>query len=78
MAFTCEACSSEYNSDRGLRRHQIKCEDFLLADSEASTIDDALEKYQLKRKRKRDKAAQSEVSVSGSASGVRFSFIFYF
>ena len=36
------------NGDRGLRRHQLKCEEFLQADNEASTLDDALEKYRHK------------------------------
>jgi hypothetical protein len=47
MVFACEACGSsfKYNSDRGLRQHQLNCEEFLQADNEASTVDDALEKY---------------------------------
>jgi hypothetical protein len=74
VVFACEACGSSFNSDRGLRRHQLNCEEFLLAENEASTVDNALEKYRRKRQRKQHKAAQSEVSVTGS--GVRYSFIF--
>jgi hypothetical protein len=71
MAFSCEACGSsfKYNSDRGLRQHQLNCEEFLQADNEASTVDDALEKYRSKLQRKKLKAALSEVSLTGS--GVR-------
>ena len=82
MVFVCEACGSsfKYNSDHGLRQHQLNCEEFLQADNEASTVDDALEKYrrklQRKRQRKRQKAALSEVSLTGS--GVCYSFILYF
>jgi hypothetical protein len=78
MVYACEACGSsfKYNSDRGLRRHQLNCEEFLLADNEASTVEDALEKYRRKLKRKMHKAALSEVSLTGS--GVRDAFIFYF
>jgi hypothetical protein len=76
MVFTCEACGSsfKYNSDRGLRQHQLNCEEFLQADNEASTVDDALEKYRRKLQRKKHKAALSEVSPTGS--GVRDSFFF--
>ena len=78
MVFACEACGSsfKYNSDRGLRQHQLNCEEFLQVDNEASTVDDALEKYRRKLQRKKDKAALSEVSLTGS--GVRDSFNFYF
>ena len=76
MVFACEACGSSFNSDRGLRQHQLNCEEFLQADNEASTVDDALEKYRRKLKRKKRKAALSEVSLTGS--GVRENFIFYF
>jgi len=78
MVFACEACGSsfKYNSDRGLRQHQLNCEEFLQADDVASTVDDALEKYRRKRQRKKHQAAHSEVSVTGS--GVRYSFLFYF
>jgi hypothetical protein len=75
----CEACGSsiEYNSDRGLRQHQLNCEEFLQADNEASTVDDALEKYRRKLQKKRQKAALSgKVSLTGS--GVCYSFILYF
>jgi hypothetical protein len=77
MVFACEACGSsfKYNSDRGLRQHQLNCEEFLQADNEASTVDDALEKYRRKLQRKKHKAALSEVSLTGS--GVRDAFIFY-
>ena len=75
MVFACEACGSSFNSDRGRRRHQLKCEEFLLADNEASTVDDALEKYRCKLQRKKDKAALSEVSESLTGSGVRDLFI---
>jgi hypothetical protein len=70
MVFSCEACGSsfKYNSDRGLRQHQLNCEEFLLADNEASTVDDALDKYRRKLQRKKHKAV-SEVSLTGS--GVR-------
>jgi hypothetical protein len=82
MVFACEACGSsfKYNSDRGLRQHQFNCEEFLQADNEASTVDDALEKYRRKLQRKKHKAALShgEVSLTGLGSGVRYSFIFYF
>jgi hypothetical protein len=76
MAFACEACGSsfKYNSDRGLRQHQLNCEEFLQADNEASTVDDALEKYRRKLQRKKDKAALSEVSLTGS--GVCYSSFF--
>jgi hypothetical protein len=70
MVFACEACGSSFNSDRGRRRHQLKCEEFLLADNEASTVDDALEKYRRKLQRKKYKAALSEVSESLTGSGV--------
>jgi hypothetical protein len=75
MVFACEACGSsfKYNSDRGLRQHQLNCEEFLQADNEASTVDDALGKYRRKLQRKRLKAL-SEVSLTGS--GVRDGFIF--
>jgi hypothetical protein len=76
MVFACEACLSSYNSDRGLRRHQLNCEEFLQADNEASTVDDALEKYRRKLERKKRKAALSEVSLTGS--GVHYSFIFIY
>ena len=78
MVFACEACGSsfKYNSDRGLRQHQLNCEEFLQVDNEASTVDDALEKYRRKLQRKKDKAALGEVSLTGS--GVRDSFNFYF
>src|SRR5882762_7689632 len=78
MVFACEACgsSSKYNSDRGLRQHQLNCEDFLQADNEASTVDNALEKYRRKLERKKRKAALGEVSLTGS--GVRYSLNFYF
>ena len=76
MVFACEACGSSFNSDRGLRRHELNCEEFLLADNEASTVDDALEKYRRKLQRKRHKAAlRSEVSLPVTASGVRDIFI---
>lgn len=77
MVFTCEECGSpfKYNSDRGLRQHQLYCEEFLQADNEASTVDDALEKYRRKLQRKKNKAALSEVSLTGS--GVRYSFFFF-
>ena len=75
MVFACEACSFEYISDRGLRQHQLNCEEFLQADNEASTVDNALEKYQRKLQRKKQKAALSEVLLTGS--GVCYSIIFY-
>ena len=75
MVFACEACGSSFNSDRGLRRHQIKCEVFLMDDNEASTVDDALEIYRRKLQRKKHIAALSEVSESLTASGVRNPFI---
>ena len=78
MVFACEACGSFFNSDRGLRRHQIKCEVFLMDDNEASTVDDALEKYRRKLQRKKHIAALSEVSESLTASGVRDLFILIF
>ena len=66
MVFACEACGSsfKYNSNRGLRQHQLNCEEFLQADNEAGTVDNALEKYRLKRQRKRHKVL-SEVSLTG-------------
>lgn len=79
MVFACEACGSsiKFNTDRGLRQHQLNCEEFLQADNEANTVDDALEKYRRKLQRKKLKAALSgEVSLTGS--GVRDGFIFYF
>ena len=78
MVFACEACggSSKYNSDRGLRQHQLNCVEFLQADNEASTVDDALEKYRRKLERKKHKAALSEVPLTGS--GVCYSFILHF
>jgi hypothetical protein len=77
MVFACEACESslKFNSDRGLRQHQLNCQEFLQADNEASTVDDALEKYRRKLQRKKHKAALSEVSLTGS--GVCCSFILY-
>ena len=74
MVFACEACGSSFYSDRGLHRHQLNCEESLQADNEASTVDDALEKYRRKLQRKKHKAALSEVSLTGS--GVRDVFIF--
>jgi hypothetical protein len=76
MAFACEACGSSfrYNSDRGLRQHQLNCEEFLQADNDASTVDDALNKYLRKLQRKKDKAVLRDVSMTGS--GVCYSFIF--
>ena len=71
MVFACEACGSSFNSDRGRLRHQLQCEDFLLADNEASTVDDALEKYRCKLQRKKHKAALSEVSESLTGGVVR-------
>ena len=75
MVFACEACGSsfKYNSDRGLRQHQLNCEEFLLADNEASTVDDALEKYRRKLQRKLFKAA-----VLQTGSGVCYYSILYF
>ena len=66
MVFACEACGSsfKYNSDRGLHQHQLNCEEFLQANNEASTVDDALDKYRCKLQRKRHKAALSKVSES--------------
>jgi uncharacterized protein YdaU (DUF1376 family) len=75
MVFACEACESYFNSDRGLRRHQLKCEESLLADNEASTVDDALGKYRRKLQRKKHKAALTEVSESLTGRGVRDLFI---
>jgi len=74
MVFVCEACGSSfrYNSDRGLRQHQLNCEDFLQADNEVSTVDDALEKYRRKLQRKKLKAALSEVSLTGSGILILF------
>ena len=66
MVFACESCGSSFNGDRGLRQHQLNCEEFLLVDNEASTVDDALEKYRRKLQRKKHKAALSEVSLTGS------------
>jgi hypothetical protein len=67
MVFACEACGSsfKYNSNRGLSQHQLNCEEFLQADNEAGTVDNALEKYRLKRKRKKHKVFLSEVSLTG-------------
>ena len=70
MVFGCEACGSsfKYNNDRGLRWHQINCEEFLQADDVASTVDNALEKYRRKRKRKKHKAAHSDDNIEGRCS----------
>jgi hypothetical protein len=78
MAFACEACgtSSKFNSDRGLRQHQLNCEEFLQADNEASTFDDALGKYRRKLQRKKHKAALNQVPPTGS--GVCYSPTLYF
>jgi hypothetical protein len=76
MVFVCEACGTSFNSNRGLLRHQLKCEDFLLADNEASTVDDALEKFRRKLQRKKHKAHLSEVFESLTGSGVRDHFNF--
>jgi hypothetical protein len=78
MVFACDACGSsfKYNSDCGLRRHQLNCQEFLLADNEASPVEDALEKYRHKFQRKKQKAALGEVSLTGS--GVRDAFILLF
>jgi hypothetical protein len=75
MVFACEACGGSFSSDHGLRRHQMKCEVFLLADNEASTVDDALEKYRRKLERKKHIAALSEVSESLTGIDVRDLFI---
>jgi hypothetical protein len=74
MAFPCEACGSsfKYNSDRGLRQHQLNCEEYLQADNEASTVDDALEKYRRKLQRKKHKL-EAALSVCYSI----FSFFLY-
>ena len=54
----------------------MKCEVFLLADNEASTVDDALEKYRRKLERKKHiVAALSEVSESLTGIDVRDLFI---
>ena len=76
MAFACEACGSSfrYNSDRGLRQHQLNCEEFLQADNDASTVDDALNKYLRKLQRKKDKAVLRDVPMTGI--GVRYPLIF--
>jgi hypothetical protein len=76
MVFACEACGSsfKYNSNRGLRQHQLNCEEFLQADNEAGTVDNALEKYRLKRQKKKHKIVLSEVSLTGV--GVCFSSFF--
>jgi hypothetical protein len=75
MVFDACGSSFKYNSDCGLRRHQLNCQEFHLAENEAShgTVDDALEE-------KKQKAAPSlgEVSLTGLGSGVRDAFIFYF
>ena len=78
MVFACEACGSsiKFNTDRGLRQHQLNCEEFLQADNEANTVDDALEKYRRKLQRKRQKAALSEVSLTGS--DVCYPFVLHF
>ena len=78
MVFACEACGSsfKYNSDRGLHQHQLNCEEFLQANNEASTVDDALEKYWRKLQIKKHKATLSEASLTGS--GVSDAFNFYF
>ena len=74
MVFVCEACgiSYKFKTERGLRQHQLHCEEFIQADIEEGTIDDALGKYLRKRERKKQKAqaALSEVSLTGS--GVRY------
>jgi hypothetical protein len=78
MVFACDACGSsfKYNSDCGLRRHQLNCQEFLLVNNEASPVDDALEKYRCEFQRKKQKAALGEVSLTGS--GVRDAFIFFY
>jgi hypothetical protein len=53
----------------------MKCEVFLLADNEASTVDDALEKHRRKLERKKHIAAFSEVSESLTGIDVRDLFI---
>jgi hypothetical protein len=46
------------------------------ADNEASTVDDALEKYLRKLQRKKHKAALNEVSLTGSHGGVCYASFF--
>ena len=75
MVFACGS-SFKYNSDCGLCQHQLNCEEFIQANNEASTVDDALEKYQHKLQKKKHKAALSKVSLTGS--GVCYSFIHSF
>jgi hypothetical protein len=82
MDLVCEACGSshKYSSDRGLRQHQLNCQEFLLADNEASTVDDALAKYQRKlqrRKRKLEAASDPNEAVPLTGSDVHGSFNFY-
>jgi hypothetical protein len=81
MVFTCEACGSSqnYNSDRGLRQHQLNCQEFLQADNEYNTVEDALEKYRgkLLRKKQKLKAQTASQMVSLTGSGVRDSLRFY-
>ena len=73
MVFAYEACGNSFNGDRGLHRHQWNCEEFLLADNEASTVDDALEKYQHKLQRKKRKAALSVTTYVTLSSQREFS-----
>jgi hypothetical protein len=81
MVLVCEACGSshQYNSDRGLRQHQLNCPEFLQADNEASTVDDALGKYRRKLQKRKHKleAASLNETVPLTGSGVRNSFIFF-
>jgi hypothetical protein len=68
--------SFKYNSDRGLRQHQLNCEEFLQADNEASTVDGCLGKISTQAPKKKAQSSLSEVSLTGS--GVRDGLIFYF
>ena len=80
MVFECEACGStfKFTSDRGLRQHQLSCEELLHADNEASTVDNALEKYRHKLERKKLKAGLSEALLTeSSVCYIFFFFILY-
>jgi hypothetical protein len=70
MVLVCKACESlhEYN-DRGLRQHQLHCEEYIQADSKASTVENALEIYQRKLERRKKKAPPNgTIPVTGIAN----------
>lgn len=59
----CESCGHEYTTERGLRQHQTSCEEFLCDDNAANAVENALERYLLKKARTKHKA-KAHVTIS--------------